>query len=105
MQEMTERQLLTALKGSLAIGSVPDALEVMTQIAAVYIGDGMTQEGADVLATVMRHPQVAEDTHEYALDQWEALECWICPRVLLDAEDFGKKATFDDLIEYIYADT
>ncbi len=105
MQHLTEKQLLSALKGSLAIHSLPDSLDVMTQIAAVYIADGMTQESADVLACVLRHPATPDDVQERARDHWNDLECWICPRVLLDANDFASKATFDDLIEYIYAGT
>jgi hypothetical protein len=104
-EQLSEKQLLTALKSSLAIQSVADALDVMTQIAAVYIEQGMTQEGADVLAYVMRHPATPDDVQERAFDHWDDLERWICPRVLLDAEDFAKKANFDDLVEYIYAGT
>jgi hypothetical protein len=103
--QLTEKQLLAALKSSLAINALADALDVMTQIAAVYIADGMTQEGADVLAYVMRHPATPDDVQERALDHWDDLECWICPRVLLDANDFASKAHFDDIVEYIYAGT
>ncbi len=99
----TESELLMALKTAVAIDASAEILDVMTHIAAHYIAQGYTQEGADVLAFVLLQPHIAEDTHEMALDLFEDLETHICPRVIVDATEFARLATLNDIIEYIFA--
>lgn len=103
MQPLTEKDLLISLKAAHALGAIHEILATMTDIAAQYNAQGLTQEGADILAFVLRNPYTPEDILEAAEDHWDDLASWICPRVLVDAEDFGSKATLDDVIEYIFA--
>lgn len=100
---MSKGELIVSLKAGMAIQSRDDVLNTLVMIADGYIQQGLTQEGADVLAYVMRCQTVPEDIEERALDLWEDLERWICPRVLLDAENFGKKAYLEDVVEYVLA--
>jgi hypothetical protein len=99
----TEAELLMALKTAVALDASAEIWDVMTHIAAHYIAQGYTQEGADVLAFVLLQANIAEDTRAMAADLFEDLESRICPRVILDAQDFARLATLDDLIEYIFA--
>ena len=99
---LTEKDLLVSIRMSLSIDAVTDALDAMVQLAAIWIERGETQEGSDILAFVMRDSRVAQDTFDMAQDEWDDLATYACPRVLVDAEDFGKKATLDDVIEYIF---
>ena len=94
---------ITSLKASTALKNKVQTLDLFVQVAEVYIAQGLTQEGADVLAYVLQYEQTPDDIFDMAEDLWEDLACWICPRVLLDAETFGKKAYFKDVVEYILA--
>lgn len=100
---MAQADLIVSLRAGLAIQARDDVLNSLVMIADEYIQQGLTQEGADVLAFVMRCQSVPEDIEEHALDLWEDLARWICPRVLLDAEEFGKKAYLEDVVEYVLA--
>lgn len=99
---LTEKGLLTSIKAALAIEATHEVFDSLVYLAAVYIEEGQSQEGADVLAYVLRRKDIAEDILERAEEVWEDLACWVCPRVLLDAQDFGKKATFEDIVEYVF---
>lgn len=103
MQNLTKKDLLVSLKAAQALGATQELLATMTAIAAQYNADGLTQEGADILAFVLEHPHTPDDIAQQAQDHWDDLARWICPRVLVDAEDFGRKATMDDVIAYILA--
>lgn len=100
---LTEADYIASIRAARAINARHDILEALVRIAALYIERGLTQEGADVLAYIRRIGNTPEDIRDYADELWEELETWICPRVLLDAEDFGKKAYLKDVIEYVYA--
>lgn len=100
---MTERDYLASIRAAKSLSAVTELLDSFTGLAAIYVERGETQEGADVLAYVLRHPETAPDTHEAAQAQWDDLERYICPRVLLDAQDFASKADLEDLIEYVFA--
>jgi hypothetical protein len=99
---LTEQGLLTTIKAALAIDATHELLDSLVYLAAVYIEQGQTQEGADILAYTLRCEDVASETYARAEEVWEDLACWICPRVLLDAEDFASKANFEDIIETIF---
>jgi hypothetical protein len=99
----TTKALLVTLRAACAIDATDEALDVLVELAAVYIQQGLTQEGADVLAYLRHRRSVPADIQARALDLWEDLARWICPRVLLDADDFGSKATFADVVEYVFA--
>ena len=99
---LTEKDLFISIRMALAINALRDALDSMTRLAGIWIERGETQEGADILAFVMRHRDTASDTEALAQELWDDLATYRCPRVLVDAEDFGKKATLEDMIEYIF---
>ena len=96
-----ESQWLALLQAARIIDSVADCLAALVGWAAHSIARGETQEGADVLAWVLRQPSVSDETREMAQDLWDELAARICPRVLLDAADFAAYATLDDLCEYV----
>jgi len=102
---LEERNWLLILRAADEMNARIESLDAMTNLAQVYIERGETQEGADVLAFVLRCPDTAPDTAERAQQAWDDLACYICPRVLLDAEDFASKATYADLLEYVFAGT
>ena len=79
---------ITSLKASTALKNKVQTLDLFVQVAEVYIAQGLTQEGADVLAYVLQYEQTPDDIFDMAEDLWEDLACWICPRVLLDAAGF-----------------
>lgn len=99
---LTEKGLLATIKAALAVEATHETLDAMVYLAAVYIEEGQTQEGADLLAYILRREDAASDTLERAEEVWDDLARWICPRVLLDAEDFASKASFADIVEYIF---
>lgn len=99
----TEAELQAALQAAIAMEAIAEALDVMTHIAAQYIVQGYTQEGADVLAYVLLQPETPVDTYETALELFEDLETRICPRVILDAREFARLANLTDLKDYILA--
>lgn len=100
---LQEKEWLLMLRAAESICARAESLDVLVGLAALYIERGETQEGADVLAFVLRCPDAAADTLQRAQDAWEDLARYICPRVLLDAEDFASKATFADVVEYVFA--
>lgn len=102
---MIEQEVLVSIKAGMAIQARDAVLDALVQMASLYIQRGLTQEGADILAFVLCCENLPDDIEEHADDLWEDLARWICPRVLLDAEDFGKKAYLEDVIEYVFAGT
>ena len=98
-----EKEILSTIKAGMVIQARDEVLHSLVQMAGLYIESGLTQEGADVLAFIMRCEDIPDDIEESAIDLWEDLERWICPRVLLDAENFAKKAYLEDVVEYVFA--
>lgn len=96
-----ETHWFALLQAARAIDAPTDCLAALVGLAAHWIARGETQEGADVLAWVLRHPSLSAMTQESAQTLWDELATWICPRVLLDAADFAKYATFEDICEYV----
>ena len=89
------------LQAARAINAQADCLAALVGLAAHWIARGETQEGADVLAWVLQQASISAMTQEIAQSLWDDLATWICPRVLLDASDFARYATFDDICEYV----
>lgn len=98
---MTESDLLLALKAGMAIHSPHDILDCLVQLAALHIEAGRSQEGADILAYVLHRHDTPQDIQAAGQELWDELATWVCPRVLLDAEDFGTKAALEDVVEYV----
>ncbi|QPC82514.1 hypothetical protein G4Y79_22975 [Phototrophicus methaneseepsis] len=103
VQPSTERDLLASVRAAWAIHAYIEVLDAVTELACLYIEQGLTQEGADVLAFVLRQQGLPDDLHKRAVTAYEDLEASICPRVLLDAQDFASKATLWDIVEYVLA--
>jgi hypothetical protein len=99
---MSENDLLLAIKAGLTIRSPYDVLECLVQLAALYIEAGRSQEGADVLAYVLHRMDTPRDIRAAGQELWDDLARWICPRVVLDAEDFGRKAALEDVVAYVF---
>lgn len=102
-QSFTEKELLTHLKAALAINADAEVMHLLTELACMYIDQGLTQEGADILAFVLCQPELAVDTHRRASDAYDDLASTICPRVLLDAQTFASKAHLTDIVDYVFA--
>lgn len=103
MEASSEKDLLISIKAALAIEAFDEVFDCLSQLAQSYIARGWTQEGADILAYLLRSDAIPDESRQTALELWEDLERWICPRVLVDAEDFANKATFTDLLDYVFA--
>jgi len=99
----SEKALHAEIRAALSLDAEAALLDAMIAWAALMIERGMTQEGADVLAWVLRQTALPSDAREQAEEIWEELAAYICPRVLLDAQDFAAAAEQADLIEYIFA--
>jgi hypothetical protein len=99
---LTEADLHLSIKASLAIQALDDVLECLVQLAAICIEKGNTQEGADILAYLLHHLDTPQDIKEQGQALWDDLARWICPRVLYDAEDFGRKAALEDVVNYVF---
>ncbi len=91
----------TLLHAARAIDAQADCLAALIGLSAHSLARGETQEGADILAWVLMQPALSPTAQDDAQTLWEGLATWICPRVLLDAQDFANNATFDDLCEYV----
>jgi len=96
-----ESHWYTLLQAARTINARADCLAAFVGLAAHSIARGETQEGADILSWVLRQSFLSFTTRDNAQMLWDDLAAWICPRVLLDAEDFASKATFDDICEYV----
>ncbi|MGJ3238760.1 MAG: hypothetical protein ACFE0Q_08655 [Anaerolineae bacterium] len=92
---------LNTLRTQQALSAREPMLTTLVQIAAESIAQGETQVGADVLAFILRCEDIPAPLEDQALDLWEDLERWVCPRVLWDAREFGKKAYLDDVVTYV----
>lgn len=99
---LTESDLRLSIQAGLAIQSPHAVLESLVQLAAVYIDKGNTQEGADILAYLLHRLDTPQDIKEQGQVLWDDLATWICPRVLYDAEDFGRKAALEDVVDYVF---
>jgi hypothetical protein len=101
-QPLSESDLLLSIQAGLAINSPHELLECFVQLAAIYIEKGSTQEGADILAYLLHRIDTPNDIREQGQALWDDLARWICPRVLYDAEDFGRKAALEDVVDYVF---
>ncbi|MGB1288870.1 MAG: hypothetical protein ACPG7F_20220 [Aggregatilineales bacterium] len=98
-----EKTLMLQLKACTSMKLHAGVMQTLVRVADMYIVRGETQEGADVLAYVLRQ-QLPDDVFIRARDLYEGLETWICPRVLMDAQYFADRATLDDIIEYVLSE-
>ncbi len=99
--ELSEKDYRIALKAALAIEAHGDALDSLTSIAEHYLERGLTQEGANVLAFVLIHPDVLHDTFDRADDLFMRLEEHTCPRVIEDAKLFRLSRSLKMVAAYV----
>lgn len=104
LSPLSERALLINIQAALALEARAEILDLLCNLAEAYITRGWTQEGADLLCFLAQQPDADVDTAERTTEALAELATWVCPRVLLDAEDFAELATLDDIIEYVFAD-
>lgn len=99
---LPERDYRIALRAALAINAVGEALDAMTWLARHWLNRGSTQEGANLLAFVMNHPDVRYDTFDRADEMFLELEAQACPRVLLDAKEFVLGKSLAAMAAYVF---
>ena len=80
-------------------GFVLESLVSLTDLAAVMMRHGKTDEAAQALAFVMHHPDVPYDTYDRAEDLFIDLEGHVCPRVIEDAKAWGSVQTLRGAVE------
>lgn len=80
-------------------GFVGESLAGLTDLAAVMMRYGKTDEAAQALAFVMHHPDVPYDTYDRAEDLFIDLEAHVCPRVIEDAKAWGRVQTLRGAVE------
>jgi len=100
----TRKTYRTLIRASLTIGAFSDVLEHMTDMASLYIEDGLTQEGANLLTIVIKHPETPSYVMSQAEEHYDDLAAWICPRVLDDAQWYATHTRWDDIIESVLTD-
>lgn len=102
----TERDLLASIRIIQSLenfNTTHELFDSLTELATLYIGRGETQEGADVLAWVLRQSDLPQPIATRARALFEDLEASICPRVIYDAQEFARYATHADIMEYIFS--
>lgn len=99
--DLSEKDYRVALQAALVINAVQDALDAMTGIAARLIERGMTEDAANILTYVTRHPDVRHDTFDNADEMFMALEESACPRVMEDAAAFILGKSLNTMAHYI----
>ena len=98
---LSEKEYRLALQAAVVIGAAGDALDAMTGIATRFLDRGMTQEAANVLVYVVKHPDVPHYTFDYADEKFMELEATICPRVIEDARTFILGKSLNTMANYI----
>ena len=78
-------------------------LAQLVRIADLLIEQGVTDEAANLLAFVLKQPDVNPTTFDHAEDLFLNLEAEICPRVIWDAQDFARSATLEQIIAHLRA--
>lgn len=100
-----EKELIVSFRAAVALDAIVEMLDIMTDLSDLYINRmNDLQTGADMLAYVIQHPDVADDTHERATDLFEELETYACPRVIHDAKQFARYVNDKEIISFVIAD-
>ena len=99
--ELSEKDYRVALKAALAINALGDALDSLVGIAEHFLQRGLTQEGANVLAFALIHPDILHDTFDRADELFLRLEEHACPRVIEDAKLFRLSRSLRMVAAYV----
>ena len=100
---LQEQDYLVAIKAASALQATLEILDAIVGLATCWIAYGDTQAGADILAFVLRQPEITPETYALAEEHWLELESRICPRVLFDAKAFAQEITLPDMLAYVFA--
>ena len=100
-RDFTEKDYRIALKAALVIDAQGDALDALAGIAEWYLRGGRTEEGANILAFVLNHPDVRYDTYDRAEEMFMELEEHACPRVIEDAKAFRLGKSIRSMAAYV----
>jgi len=87
------------IQAALQIGSKPDALSAMTDLAALMIEDDKKGAAVKVLAFILNHPDVPYQVYDRADDLFIRLEAELCPRVIEDARTEARVMTLRGVID------
>jgi uroporphyrinogen-III decarboxylase len=93
------KSIQTILNTAWQAGLIGESLASLTDLAAVMMRHGKTDEAAQALAFVMNHPDVPYDTYDRAEDLFIELEGHLCPRVIEDAKAWGRVQTLRGAVE------
>jgi hypothetical protein len=93
------KTIQTVLNTAWQAGFVGESLASLTDLAAVMMRYGKTEEAAQALSFVMNHPDVPYDTFDRAEDLFIDLEGHLCPRVIEDAKAWGRVQTLRGAVE------
>lgn len=85
------------------IGATPEVLARLTDYAALLVTHERTTEAANLLAVVLRHPDVPFDVYDRADDLWIDLEGRLCPRVITDAKESATFITLRGAMDAAFA--
>lgn len=99
--EFAEKDHRIALKAALVIEANGDALEAMLNIAIQWLQRGLTQEGVNLLAFVLHHPDIRHETYDRAEEIFLDLETQLCPRVIEDAKTFRLGKSINTVAAYV----
>lgn len=79
-------------------------LDLLVEIAAQHCVLGEKERAAEILAVVKQYP-MHPLTKERALPLWDALECELCPRVIVDATAAADQMTLEDMVALVLTGT
>jgi hypothetical protein len=97
------RELQLMIQASQQINALHEILRSLTDLADLMIEAGKKTEAANLLAYVMRHPDIRYDTFDRAEDLFLELEAELCPRVIEDAKTEARYITMRGAIESAFA--
>lgn len=94
-QSNTYKPLHITLQAAQAAGLTTEALDALTQLAALLIARHHKEEAAALLAYVLQHGAAYRQIYSHAEDLWLDLETELCPRVLWDARAQAQTLTWE----------
>jgi len=97
------KALHVVTRAALEIGATPEVLARLTDYAGLLVTHDRTTEAANLLAVVLRHPDVPFDVYDRADDLWIELEGRLCPRVMADAKDSATFITLRGAMDAAFA--
>jgi hypothetical protein len=97
---MLMHSLCTELEIAMECELVIKALDVLVDIADLYVQNGDKTQAAEILALVMQYP-ARPVTLERADALFDALQWELCPRVISDAQQLASEITLDEMVDRV----